>query len=241
MRVALSPRTVTGSGAAFSTGFQHAIENVPALIAFDWTLLHAPSGGVATSDRGYAIYDPTPPYPWTAPSLLSSENSVTTVPLSDTHCLLVRPSPASSGLVVRELQADEVDRLNLRTLGWAETHVFARSQATLADLRVAARRRPADVLRPKPFCQVALLEPDPDDDALATENLRRGWPAQLRNDDGEPGDYIVIRWTNRTPELWKRADELTERRARKRAGLSTDEPFEGRITNLPLHPLDISK
>jgi hypothetical protein len=57
-------------GAAFGAALEHAVSNVPAVFAFDWTLLRATNGGLITSDRGIAIHDPTPPYPWAAQSLL---------------------------------------------------------------------------------------------------------------------------------------------------------------------------
>ncbi len=173
--------------------------------------------------------------------MLSSENSETTLPLSDTNCLVMRPVPADSGLAVREISLAEVETLNLRIYGWADKYVFAKSQATLDAVRAASRRRPADVIRPKPFCQVALLEPDPDDVSLAEANVRRGWPAQLPNDRGELRDYVVIPSDEPNPDLWKLTDDLTERRARKRAGVGPNEPCDGRITNRPLHPLDISQ
>ena len=195
------------AGAAFGTGFEHAIETVPILFAFDWTLLQAPEGGLITSDRGYAIHDPTPPYPWAAQGPVSSENSETTMPLSDTHCLVMRPVPAGSGLTTREISASEVEALNLRIYGWGDKYVFAKTQRALDATRAASRRRPANVIRPRPFCQVALLEPDPDDDSLATANLRRGWPPQLRNEQGELCDYIVIPTDKPHPDLRKLADD----------------------------------
>lgn len=226
-------------GGAFGAALEHAVSNLPAVFAFDWTLLLAPKGGLITSDRGIAIHDPTPPYPWAAQGLLSSDNSETFVPLSDEHCLMMRPGAATCGLGIREISSAEAETLNLRVYGWADTYVFAKSQESLARVRVAARRRPADVTRPKAFCQVALIEPDPDDTSLADENRCRGWPAHVRNANGALRDYIVIPADAPNPELWKRSDELTERRALKRAGIGPDEPFEGRIRNEPLHPLDI--
>jgi hypothetical protein len=58
-------------------------------------------------------------------------------------------------------------------------------------VRVAARRRPADVIRPKPICQVALIDRDPDYSSLAEANRRRGWPAHVPNANGEMRDYIA--------------------------------------------------
>jgi hypothetical protein len=161
------------------------------------------------------------------------------MPLSDTACLLMRPVPMLGGLTVREATADEVETINLRTYGWADEYVFGKTQEALVAVRMASRRRPADVIQPKPLTQVALLEPDPDDNSLAEVNIRRGWPPQVRN-EGELRDYVVIPCDKPHPELWALVDELTERRARKRAGVRPDEPFDGRIINNPLHPLDVS-
>jgi hypothetical protein len=143
------------------------------------------------------------------------------------------------GLTVRETTAHEVETINLRTYGWADEYVFGKAQDALVAMRVASRRRPTDVIRPKPLAQVALLELDPDDNSLAEANIRRGWPPQVRK-EGELRDYIVIPYDKPHPELWRLVDELTEWRARKHAGVGPDEPFEGRIVNNPLNPLDLS-
>lgn len=223
-------------GAAFATGLQQAAKNAFMLIAFHWTLLRSPSGGLITSDRGYAIYDPTPPYPWASPGLLSSENTEVTVPLSDTVCLLMRPVPGNGGLAVHEVSADDIEILNLRAYGWADNYVFAKTQAALDAVRLGSRRRSARVIRPHPLSNVALLELDSDDNSLAEANLRRRWPAQLRNERGELRDYIVIPDDLPHAELWKLADELAEHRGRKRAGIGATEPIEARIIRRQLAP-----
>jgi Protein of unknown function (DUF4238) len=226
---------LSGRAAALSAGLTHAVDNVPMLIEFDWTLLRASDGGFITSDRGYAIHDPTPPYPWASQGILSSAKSETTVPLSDTACLVVRPLPPGGGLTAREAAAREIETINLRTYGWADKYVFGRTQGALVAVRTAARRDPAKVVRPKPFTQVVLLEADPNDSSLAEENSRRGWPPQLLNGDGQLRDYIVIPTDHPHPELRKRADELAERRARNRLGIGSNERLEGHIINTPLH------
>ena len=227
-------------GAAFATAFQHAIESVPIVIACHWTLLRSPTGGVITSDRAYAIHDPSPPYPWVAQGLLSSDRVEVTIPLSARDCLLVYPGFADAALDVREVSADELELVNLRTYGRAQRYVFGKSQGTLQTVRRAARRRPSRVIRPRPFCHLVLLDCDPDDSSLVEGNLRRGWPARMPNDAGMLCDYIVIPDDEPHAELWNLADELTERRARKRAGVSSAEPLDGRIVNRLLHPFDIS-
>src|SRR5581483_5422721 len=227
---------LSGREAAISTGLTHAIENVPWLIEFHWTLLRAPDGGFVTSDRGYAIHDPDPRFPWSFQALLSSEATETSVPISDTACLVMRPTPMGCQLHVRDASPREIETINLRTFGWAEKYVFGRSHETLVAVRRATRHRPADVVRPRPFVQVIGLEPDPDDRSLIDANGRRGWPAQLLNDQGELRDYIVIKCDKPRPELRALADELAERRARKRLGVGPEEPFEGKIVHQPIQP-----
>ena len=218
-------RLVGERGAAFGEGLRHAVELVPAIIAFDWTLLRAPGGGVITCDRGYAIHDPTPPVPWATQGLLSSENSETTFPLSSNACLLLRPDPATARLSVTDIDSKQVEMINLRTYGWAEGYVFGETQAAVVAVRTAARRSPADVVRPRPFSQTVLVEPDPDDDSLARQNLARGWPPQLANSDGEPRDYVVIPIGESEGARRKMVDELVEQRARKRAGVGPGGPL----------------
>jgi Protein of unknown function (DUF4238) len=230
---------LTGQAAALSTGLIHAVDRVPVLIEFDWTLLQA-AGGFITSDRGYAIDDPTPPFPWATQAILSSPNSETSVPLSDTACLLMRPLPMGGGLTVRQADSHEVETINLRTFAWASEYVFGKTQQALVHVRIAARRRRGDVIGPKQFNQVVLIEVAPDDQSLIEANLRQGWPPQLMNEHGELRDYLVIPADGSQPELRKRADELTEARARKRAGISSSEPFEGHITSTMLDPVEMS-
>lgn len=228
---------ITGeTGAAFATAFRQAINNVSVLINCDWTLLRSPNGGFITSDRAYAVHDPTPPFPFVAQNILSSDHSESTVPLSDTMCLLICPTPMEGALTVRDISRQDVETINLRTLGWAHEHVFAKHQSALDAVRVASRRRPSDVVRPRPFTQVFLVEPDPDDDSLIKENLRRGWPRQLPNEQDQLCDYIVIPTDRPYPELQRRADELAESRARKRLRLGPDEPLDGQLVNAPVHP-----
>jgi hypothetical protein len=230
---------VGGEAAAITTGLTQAIERVPILFEFDWTLLHAPGGGFITSDRGFAIHDPTPQFPWSWQALLSSPNTETTVPLSDTACLLMRPLPMGGGLTVWETSADEVETINLRTFGWADEYVFGKTQATLEGVRLASRRRSADVIRPKPFSEVVLIEADPDDNSLVEMNLRkRGYPAQLQ-DQGRVFDYVVIPTDAPHPELWALVEEVAARRGRKRASIGRDD-VEGQIVSELLHPLDLT-
>jgi Protein of unknown function (DUF4238) len=231
---------VGGEAAALTTGLVESIERVPMLFEFDWTLLYAPGGGFITSDRGFAIHDPTPPFPWSWQAISSSENTETTVPLSDTACLVMRPQSMGGSLTVRDASAHEVESINLRTYGWADDYVFGKTQQTLVAVRLASRRRAADVIRPKPFAEVVLIAADPEDNTLVEMNLRkRGYPPRLQ-DQGRVFDYIVIPSDKPHPDLWTLAEEVAERRARKRLGVRPDEPLEGRIASELRHPLDLA-
>ncbi|MTD47514.1 DUF4238 domain-containing protein [Conexibacter sp. W3-3-2] len=185
-------RITTAEGGVFGEALRLAVEAMPMLIFCDWTLLHAPTGGFITSDRGMAIVDPTPPFPWQAETIFGSDSSETIFPLSDSYCLLVRPRGKRCGLRFQDAAAHEVEVCNLRTLGWADRHLFALRQATLEAVRASARRSPAQVPRPRTYCEVALIEPDPGDLSLRDENAARGWPAQVEHPSGEMWDYIVI-------------------------------------------------
>jgi Protein of unknown function (DUF4238) len=230
-------RVSVRGGGAFVEGLKHAVEQAPKLFAFDWILLRSP-GGLITSDRGIAIYDPSPPKPWASQGFLSSRDVEVTVPVSDSACLLLRPEPPGPALHVQDIDAAGVEALNLRTFGWAGARVFGATQQALVSVREAARRHPTRVVRPKPFCTVIGLEVDPDDDSLARRNERLGYPGRLIDADGVEHDYIVIPIDEPHPELHRLADEAAERRARKRAGLADDEPIEGRLIHEAVHPLD---
>ncbi len=228
---------LSGRAAALSAGLTHAVDIVPMLFRCEWSLLRAPGGGFITSDRSYAIHDLTLQFPWESPGLFSSDYSETTMPLSDSSCLLLRPMSLDGGMTVRDASATDVETINLRTYGWADEYVFGKTQNALVATCVASRRRPMDVIRPKPFNQLVLLEPDPDDDSLADEHRRKGWPPQVRK-DGELRDYIVIPSDKPHPELRALADELAEKRARKRAGIGPNAPIEGRLIHEQIRPLE---
>jgi hypothetical protein len=224
-------------GAAFSQALRFAVEQVPMLFAFDWILLRGP-GGLITSDRGIAIYDPAPAHPWSSQGFLSSSRVEVTVPLSDTACLLLRPEPMGPALNVQDIDASAIETLNLRTLGWAGGHVFGATHEALVAVRKAGRRDPSRIVRPKPYCMVYGFEVDADDDSLAARNARLGYPRRLVDGDGIEHDYIVIPVDKPHAELHALADEIAERRARRRAGVADGEPVEGRLIHRAVHPLN---
>jgi len=159
-----------------------------------WTLLRSDGSEFVTSDRGLAIFDPTPRFPWSTDAILSSDNVQTNIPLSSNYSLVLTPGEPT----IRAITADPVDvmRLNLRTYGWADNYVFGSSQKVVTDVRRATRKSPKLVVKPRPFRHVTLVEANPLDTRLADEHRRRGWPAYLTTRD-EGGtlrefDYMVM-------------------------------------------------
>lgn len=228
-------RAVDRGGAAFSAGIHHAAEQSFMLFDFDWTLLRCP-GVFVTSDRAFAMHDPTPQYPWSTQGILSSPNVETTIPLSENVCLLLRP--IGRGLHVQDISPNDGEALNLRTYGWADNYIFGATQAAVVDVRKAVKARPTDVVKPRPQCQVTILDADPDDDSFAEANRKRGWPARLPY-EGELHDYVVIPFDRPRPELHARVDEAFERRIRKQLGVGEEAELDGRFSISPIHPLDI--
>jgi hypothetical protein len=112
-------------GAAFSTGIGFASQQSTNVMQLSWTVLRRERAFV-TSDRAFAMYDPTPTFPWSAEALLSSPNVQTTIPLTENACLLL--TPFGSPIAVEDIGADQAETINLRTHGWAEEYIFGASQ-----------------------------------------------------------------------------------------------------------------
>jgi len=188
-----------------------------------WTLLRTTGDEFITSDRGLAIFDPTPRFPWSMDAILSSESSQTSIPLGLSRCLVLTPGEP----IFQTMDADPVDvmHLNLRTYGWADRHIFGSGQEVVAAVRRAARKHPALVVRPKPFRQVTLLEAEPGDTKLADDHRRRGWPPYLMADgpDGKPRkyDYMVIGEDGTALEVGIETTRLAKARALRDADLKT--------------------
>ncbi|HLE99707.1 MAG TPA: DUF4238 domain-containing protein [Gaiellaceae bacterium] len=228
-------RLVDRGGAAFSVGMQHAAEQSFMLFEFDWTLLRCP-GAFVTSDRAFAMHDPTPPYPWSTQGILSSPKAETTIPLSEDACVLLRP--LGHGLEVQDISEPDAQIVNLRTYGWADGYIFGSTQQAVVNVRKAAKAQPKHVVKPRAPCQLTILDPDPDDDSFAQTNVRRGWPARLRY-EGVMHDYVVIPIDRPHPDLHAKVDAAVERRTRKRFGVGEEAALEARMSVNPIHPLDL--
>ena len=184
-----------------------------------WTLMRAPDDGeFITSDRGLAVFDPTPRFPWSGHALASSPNSQTTIPISSSSCLLLVPT-GEADFEVSDLNRVEVESINLRTYGWADRYIYSSSQEMVADVRRAARKKPEQVTRPKPHSGVMLVERDPSDTWLAEAHIKRGWPPYLQapDDDGtmRQFDYMVVGEDGDPVEVGVKTTEMAKGRAMK--------------------------
>jgi hypothetical protein len=174
---------------ALKLGLQSAGSSCKDIFLMRWSLLRARDGEFVTSDRALAMHDPSPEYPWSAQAWRSSPDVETTIPLSSNACLLVTPGPPFTD--ERGIARETVERINLRTYGWAQRYLYGSSQQTVVEMHTAAKKRPRDVVRPITPKQVLLFEADPSDDALSREHGRRRWPGRLAV-EGVEHDYVVL-------------------------------------------------
>jgi hypothetical protein len=228
---------VDPGGAAFAQGLSIAPFQAEIIFDSEWRLLRR-SCAFVTSDRGFAIHDPAPPYPWSTQALLSSPESETTIPLTTDVCLLVRLGDPN----INEQELDEADAMaiNLRTYGWADDFIFGATQDLVTAVRRAAKARPPAVIRQKPMSHVVLLNPDPDDDSIARANRARGWPERLLH-EGAYHDYIVVPHDRRAPKLYAEVDKIVEARMRRALGVGEEEPLPGGIRVETIDPNEVSR
>ena len=96
-----------------------------------------------------------------------------------------------------------------------------------------AKRRPGDVVRPKPNHTVILIDAEPGDNRLAEEHRKRGWPPQLSY-GGELHDYVVIDRDDNPVERSVQLTSIGKERAIRRLGSE-----EIRHGTVPLNPADL--
>ena len=200
---------------------QHSVTSSQYIYQLQWHLLEAVDGRFITSDRGLAMYDPTPAFPWSGHAIMSSPNAQTTIPLGPTQCLLLRPpGPVlTPGLPVHRIDARRVMEINLRTYGFASDYIFADTQQTATNVHREAKARPKAVERPRRSHQVMLIEAEAGDDRLANEHEKRGWPPRLVV-DGQAHDYLVLAPDDRPIERSVDLATVGKQRAMRRLGTS---------------------
>jgi hypothetical protein len=181
-------------GQAFRLMLSTTDEVAKTIFNMDWVILQAIEDGFVTSDRGIAMHDPTPKFPWSGHALASSPSAETTFPLDPTHTLLLHRG--SQGLATADVERAAVRELNLRIYGWATDLIFGDSQEALQRVRRDAKRYPHLVVKPRTPKHVLLEPADPKDPSVGSENVKKGWPrgVMIPGEKGEPtfAAYTVI-------------------------------------------------
>jgi hypothetical protein len=207
---------------------QHSVTSSQYIYQLQWHLLEAVDGRFVTSDRGLAMYDPTPAFPWSGHAIMSSPNAQTTIPLGPTQCLLLRPpGPVlTAGVPVHRIDARKVMEINLRTYGFASDYIFADTQQTATNVHREAKARPKAVERPRRSHQIVLIDAEAGDDRLANEHEKRGWPPRLVV-AGHAHDYVVLAPDDRPIERSVDLATVGKQRAMRRLG--TSEIYESTV------------
>lgn len=194
------------------------------IFGMDWQLIRRADAFI-TSERGLAIHDPAPSYPWMTQTLFSSPQAETTIPLASDACLRLRPG--SGQLTIAEVGRREAEKINLRTYGWAEGYIYGRTQHLLSETRRLARHHPQDVIRRRPHHNVVVLERDPDDESLAEMHRRRGEPPYFPH-EGVPHDYVLVKEGENTAKAIAFTNRKVRERAAKALGLPPGADLPGR-------------
>ncbi len=149
-----------------------------------WTLLRAKEGAFVCSDRPLTMRDPAPPHKFSGAEWLSSEMAVTTMPLSAAACL--RISPQDGDRFTERHTIKQVDRINMRTYGWATRYVYGPSANVLEKLHERALAKPDTVPTPTKKRPVMLEDLSTADPEVAERNAAKGWDRYVtkREDDG---------------------------------------------------------
>ena len=147
-----------------------------------WKAMIARKGQFVLGDRPMTMHDPTPRYPFSGNGLRSSPNAYTLMPLAPTLCL--RMDQKGGQLENRTLEK-QVDKINLRSYGWAERFVYAADRHALEDLYQRVSADPTIAPGPRADPQVICEEADPDDPTVGLEHPP-GYPRGLwyENEDG---------------------------------------------------------
>jgi hypothetical protein len=218
---------------ALRLGISTAGSVASAVFQMSWTLLTGSDAAFATSDRGLAMYDPSPRFPWSGAAWGSSPDVEVTIPIAaDTALLLHYDTEAPATL---EADAELAEKVNLRTYGWANDYIYGVSQEGVAAIRRAAKASPRAVIRPAPNYQIMLLEADPADTSIADAHKRRGWPPYLKS-DGVVHDYFVIGPEDNAAQISARVSQLVQARAARRSGLPPGTRPPGRSETEPVDP-----
>lgn len=167
-----------------TTALLGVAHTVGLIYSLPWTLLRAKAGAFVISDRPLTMHDPTPPHEFAGAAWVSSPLAVVTMPLSSSACLRICPSDRCR--FSERDTSKQIDRINLRTYGWARRFVYGRSAELLRDLHARALAEPQSVPAPTKKRSVMLEDIATADPAVAQKNAVSGLPryVPIRDTDG---------------------------------------------------------
>jgi hypothetical protein len=149
-----------------------------------WKALRSRNEQFIIGDRPMVMHDPTPRYPFSGNGIKSSPTAYTLMPLAPLLCLRLD----QSGAPFETRHADrQVERINLRSYGWAERFIYAGDRTVLEKLHARVQSDPDLAPGPRPNPQIICEEADPDDPAVGAEHPP-GYPRGLwyEREDGSP-------------------------------------------------------
>ncbi len=190
-----------------------ATEIAMEIYSLDWTVLTATGDEFVTSDRPISMVDTTPEHPWSGNAWKSSPGAISFYPLSPTSGLFITPGE-ECGYSLASSRPDQVRRLNLMTLGWADRYVFGTSQQVVCRVRQQSRDYPGEVAVRRSPRQVILVPPDSLDSSVTADYVRRGWPKGflVADNDGQrrPMGYVVVDFDDPPGVAARKAMEIAE-------------------------------
>jgi hypothetical protein len=167
---------------------QMLVESCQVANALPWTILRATEGAFVCSDRPLTMYDPSPKFPFSAPGWMSSPMVESTMPVTRELCLRIGPSQRH-WLSVKPTTR-QVERVNLRTYGWASRYIYGRSPELLKRLHATAAADPERVPKPIKKRLVILNDPSTSNPEVTARNVARGWPRYVVHEE-EDGRRVL--------------------------------------------------
>jgi Protein of unknown function (DUF4238) len=161
------------------------LERAGPIHTMSWVALRANGGEFVIGDRVVTMVDPTPRFPWSGNGWLSSATAYATIPLGPE--LVLRLDQPGGRWMAERRTSRQIERMNLRSYGWADRYVYARSRQVLEELHTEAKTAPHRLERRRPSPHVILEHADPNDPTVGAEHPP-GYPRGLwiPDDDGSP-------------------------------------------------------
>jgi hypothetical protein len=109
----------------------------------NWTLVEFSAPGIVLPDSGYTRYDPSPSVPGSGSGFLGSESVETVIPVSPTAVLLI--TRGNGEVHYRRGTPAYLEDLNLRAYSQSERCIYGRTQQSVVDVHLRAKKNRAAV------------------------------------------------------------------------------------------------